>query len=173
MAKVSPDKIRNVALVGHSHDGKTMLAEAMLFAGGATDRLGKPEAGTSILDFEPEEVKRKISIGTGIAHLTWHDHKVNLLDTPGFLDFVGDVVGALHAAEGALLVVSANSGRAVGTDLAWELLRQRQIPTMVAINRMDKENADYWKAIDSLREYTPRPVPIQAPIGAEAGFRGV
>jgi elongation factor G len=173
LAKLSPDKIRNIALVGHSHDGKTMLAEAMLFAGGATERLGKPEAGTSILDFEPEEVKRKISIGTGIAHLTWHDHKVNLLDTPGFLDFVGDVVGALHAAEGAVLVVSAPGGRAVGTDLAWEHLRARSMPTLVVINKMDKENADYWKALDSLREFTPRPVAIQAPIGAEASFRGI
>jgi elongation factor G len=173
LAKLSPDRIRNVALVGHSHDGKTMLAEAMLFAGGATERLGKPEAGTSILDFEPEEVKRKISISTGIAHLTWHDHKVNLLDTPGFLDFVGDVVGALHAAEGALLVVSAPGGRAVGTDLAWEHLRARSIPTLVVINKMDKENSDYWKALDSLRDFTPRPVAIQAPIGAEASFRGV
>ncbi|HYS28956.1 MAG TPA: elongation factor G [Candidatus Limnocylindria bacterium] len=173
MGKLNPDRIRNVALVGHSHDGKTMLAEGMLFAGGATERLGKPEAGTSILDFEPEEAKRKISIGTGIAHLTWHDHKINLLDTPGFVDFVGDVVGALHAAEGALLVVSATGGRAVGTDLAWEQLRARQVPTLVVINRMDKENADFGKALDSLRDYTPRPVAIQAPIGAEAGFRGV
>jgi len=173
MAKVNPDRIRNVALVGHSHDGKTMLAEAMLFAAGATDRLGKPEAGTSILDFEPEEVKRKISMGTGIAHLPWRDHKVTLLDTPGFFDFIGDVVGALHAAEGALLVVSATGGRAVGTDMAWEHLRARQKPTLVVINKMDKENADFWRALESLREYTPRPVAIQAPIGAEAGFRGV
>ncbi len=173
MAKVSPDRIRNVALVGHSHDGKTSLAEAMLYAGGSIDRLGKPEAGNTTLDFEPEEIKRKISIGTGIAHLTWRDHKVNLLDAPGFFDFVGDVYGALWAAEGAVLVVSANAGVQVGTELAWAQLRARRLPTLVVVNKMDKENADFWKAVESLARSSPSPVAIQAPIGAEAGFRGV
>ena len=100
MARVDPEKIRNVALLGHSHDGKTSLAEAMLYAGGAVDRLGRPDAGNTTFDFEPEEIKRKISIGTAIAHLTWHDHKVNLLDTPGFQDFTGDVCGAQLGALG-------------------------------------------------------------------------
>ena len=87
MARIDPERIRNVALLGHSHDGKTSLAEAMLYAGGAVDRLGRPDAGNTTFDFEPEEVKRKISIGTAVAHLTWHDHKINLLDAPGFQDF--------------------------------------------------------------------------------------
>src|SRR6266581_4544327 len=100
MARVDPERIRNVALLGHSHDGKTSLAEAMLYAGGAVDRLGRPDAGNTTFDFEPEEIKRKISIGTAIAHVTWHDHKINLLDTPGFQDFAGDVCGALRAAGG-------------------------------------------------------------------------
>jgi len=173
MGKLNPDRIRNVALVGHSHDGKTMLAEAMLFAGGATERLGKPETGTSILDFEPEEAKRKISIGTGIAHLTWHDHKINLLDTPGFQDFAGDVYGALRAAESALLVVGASTGVVVGTELAWQQVRARDLPTVIVVNKMDKENADYWKVVDGFKEFSPRPVSIQAPIGHEAGFKGV
>ncbi len=173
MGRVDPQKIRNVALLGHSHDGKTMLAEAMLFAGGSIERLGKPESGNTTLDFEPEEIKRKISIGTAVAHLTWRDHKINLLDTPGFQDFVGEVIGALHAAEGALLVVGASSGTVVGTELAWQQLRARRLPTLVVINKMDKENADFWKALDSMREFSPRPVAIQAPIGVEAGFKGV
>jgi elongation factor G len=173
MARLDPEKIRNVALLGHSHDGKTSLAEAMLYAAGAVDRLGRPESGNTTFDFEPEEVKRKISIGTAIAHLNWRDHKVNVLDTPGFQDFVGDVIGGLHAAEGALLVVSASSGVVVGTELGWELLRQRQVPTLVVVNKMDKENADFWKAVDSFKEFSPRPVAIQAPIGEEAGFKGV
>ncbi len=173
MAKLTPDRIRNVALVGHSHDGKTSLAEAMLYAGGSIERLGKPEAGNTTLDFEPEEIKRKISIATGIAHVTWRDHKINLLDAPGFFDFVGEVSGALWAAEGALLVVSANSGMVVGTELAWEQLRARRLPTLVVVNKMDKENADFWRAVDSLSGFSPRPVAIQAPIGSEAGFRGV
>ena len=173
MAKTDPNQIRNVALLGHSHDGKTSLAEAMLFAGGAVDRLGKPDSGNSLFDFEPEEIKRKISIGTAIAHLTWRDHKVNVLDTPGFQDFVGDVVGALRAAEGALLVVSATSGVVVGTELAWEQLRSRNLPALIVVNKMDKENADFWKVVDSFKEFSPRPVAVQAPIGHEAGFTGV
>jgi elongation factor G len=173
MARVDPEKIRNIALLGHSHDGKTSLAEAMLYAGGTIDRLGRPESGNTTFDFEPEEIKRKISIGTAIAHLTWRDHKLNILDTPGFQDFIGDVIGALRAAEGALLVVNAGSGVVVGTDLGWELLRQRQVPTLVVVNKVDKENADFWKAVDSFKEFSPRPVAIQAPIGEEAGFKGV
>lgn len=173
MARLEPEKIRNVALLGHSHEGKTSLAEAMLYAGGGIERLGRPEAGTTTFDFEPEEIKRKISIGTAVAHLTWKDHKVNLLDTPGFQDFVGDVHGALRAAEGALLVVGASTGAVVGTELAWAQLRSTGMPTLVVVNKMDRENADYWKAVGSMREFTPRPVAIQAPIGEEAAFRGV
>ncbi|MDQ6692139.1 MAG: elongation factor G, partial [Candidatus Dormibacteraeota bacterium] len=173
MARLEPEKIRNVALLGHSHEGKTSLAEAMLYAGGGIERLGRPEAGTTTFDFEPEEIKRKISIGTAVAHLTWKDNKINLLDTPGFQDFVGDVHGALRAAEGALLVVGAATGAVVGTELAWAQLRATGMPTLVVVNKMDKENADYWKAVDSMREFTPRPVAIQAPIGEEAAFKGV
>ena len=173
MARIDPDKIRNVALLGHSHDGKTSLAEAMLYAGGTVDRLGRPDAGNTTFDFEPEEIKRKISIGTAIAHLSWRDYKVNLLDTPGFQDFVGDVHGALRAAEAALLVVGANTGVVVGTELGWQQVRARSLPTLIVVNKMDKENADFWKTVDSLKEFSPRPVAIQAPIGHEAGFTGV
>ena len=173
MARVDPEKIRNVALLGHSHDGKTSLAEAMLYAGGAVERLGRPDAGNTTFDFEPEEIKRKISIGTAIAHLTWHDHKINLLDTPGFQDFAGDVYGALRAAESALLVVGASTGVVVGTELAWQQVRARDLPTVIVVNKMDKENADYWKVVDAFKEFSPRPVSIQAPIGHEAAFKGV
>ncbi|TMD40371.1 MAG: GTP-binding protein, partial [Chloroflexi bacterium] len=173
MARLDPDKIRNIALLGHSHDGKTSLAEAMLYAGGTVDRLGKPDAGNTTFDFEPEEIKRKISIGASIAHLTWGDYKINLLDTPGFQDFVGDVCGALRAAEGAAIVVSANSGVVVGTELAWEQVRARNLPCLVVVNKMEKENADFWRVLDSFKEFSPRPVAIQAPIGHETGFKGV
>jgi elongation factor G len=173
MGRVDPDKIRNVALLGHSHDGKTSLAEAMLYAGGAVDRLGRTDAGNTTFDFEPEEVKRKISIGAAIAHLTWREHKINLVDTPGFQDFVGDVYGALRAVEGALLVVSGSSGVVVGTELAWQQLRARNLPTLIVINKLDKENGDYWKVVDGFKEFSPRPVSVQAPIGYEAGFKGV
>src|SRR5436309_1631111 len=173
VARIDPDKIRNVALLGHRHDGNTSLAEAMLDAGGTVERRGKPDAGNTTFDFEPEEIKRKISIGTAIAHLTWHEHKINLLDTPGFQDFAGDVCGALRAAEGALLVVGASTGVIVGTELAWQQLRARNLPTLIVVNKMDKENADYWKTVDAFKEFSPRPVAIQAPIGDEAEFSGV
>src|SRR6202162_1301042 len=100
MGRIDPERIRNVALLGHRHDGKTSQAQAMLYAGCGFDVLGRPYAGNTTFDFEPEEVKRKISIGTAVAHLTWHDHKINLLDAPGFQDFAGEVVGALRAAYG-------------------------------------------------------------------------
>ena len=145
----------------------------MLYAGGTVDRLGKPDAGNTTFDFEPEEIKRKISIGASIAHLTWGDYKINLLDTPGFQDFVGDVCGALRAAEGAAIVVSANSGVVVGTELAWEQVRARNLPCLVVVNKMEKENADFWRVLDSFKEFSPRPVAIQAPIGHETGFKGV
>src|SRR5256714_12785902 len=145
----------------------------MLYAGGTVDRLGRPDAGNTTFDFEPEEVKRKISIGTAIAHLSWRDNKINLLDSPGFQDFIGEVCGALRAAEGALLGVSASSGVVVGTELAWEQLRSRNLPTLIVVNKMDKENADFWKAVDSFKTLSPRPVAIQAPIGHEAGFKGL
>src|SRR3979409_2401448 len=114
-------------------EAKTSLAQAIVYAGGTVDRLGRPEAGNTTFDFEPEEVKRKISIGTAVAHLTWHDHKVNLLDTPGFQDFAGDVCGALRAAEGALLVVGASTGVVVGTELGWQALRSRRLPTLIVV----------------------------------------
>src|SRR5256714_5082751 len=173
MARIDPERIRNVALLGHSHDGKTSLAEAMLYAGGAVERLGRPDAGNTTFDFEPEEIKRKISIGTAIAHLTWREVKINLLDTPGFQDFAGDVHGALRAVEGALLVVGAGTGVIVGTELAWQQLRARNLPTLIVVNKMDKENGDYWRTVDGFKEFSPRPVSIQFPIGYEAGFKGV
>src|SRR2546430_2727522 len=145
----------------------------MLYAGGTVDRLGRPDAGNTTFDFEPEEIKRKISMRAAIAHLTWREQKINLLDTPGFQDFTGDVCGALRAAEGALLVVGASTGVIVGTELAWQQLRARNLPTLVVVNKMDKENADYWKTVDAFKEFSPRPVAIQAPIGHEAEFTGV
>src|SRR5206468_12967749 len=107
----------------------------MLYAGGTVDRLGRPDAGNTTFDFEPEEIKRKISIGTAIAHVTWHDHKINLLATPGFQDFAGDVYGALRAAESALLVVGASTGLVVGTDPAWQQLRRGDVLAVVVVHK--------------------------------------
>ncbi|HLQ61975.1 MAG TPA: elongation factor G [Candidatus Acidoferrales bacterium] len=169
-----PDKIRNVVILGHSHDGKTTLAEAMLHAAGATARVGSTDAGTAALDFEPEEVKRKISINLGVAHLEHAGHKLNLLDAPGFLDFVGQVLSGLRAAEGALVVVSATGGLAVGTEVAWEHCNRTQKPRLVVVNKLDKEHSDFFSALAAMRaQLSPRPVALHFPIGAETEFRGV
>src|SRR5437764_6705734 len=174
MPKYGPDLIRNVAILGHSHEGKTTLAEAMLFATGATGRMGSTDAGTAALDFEPEEQKRKISINLAVASVELDGYKVNLLDTPGFFDFAGQVNSALAAAEGALVVVGAGPQLAVGTEVAWERLNRDAKPRMVVVNKMDKEHADFFGALDAMRaQLSPKPVALQVPIGAEAGFRGV
>ncbi len=174
MPVYGPDKIRNVVVVGHSHEGKTTLAEAMLHASGAIQRMGSTDQGTAALDFDPEEQKRNISISLGIGHAVHNGVKVNILDAPGFFDFAGQVAAGLRAAEGALLVVSASPGVAVGTEIAWEQLARRATPRLVVVNKMDKENADYFGALDAIRELlSPKPVALHLPIGSEAAFRGV
>ncbi|HEV1997110.1 MAG TPA: elongation factor G [Candidatus Dormibacteraeota bacterium] len=174
MAKFTPQNIRNIAILGHSHDGKTSLAEALLHSAGAIPRLGGTDAGTATMDFEPEEQKHKISIGAGVAHLEWKDTKINLVDCPGFADFIGEAVGALRAVEAAMVVVGANSGVSVGTEAAWELLSEKGEPRLVVINKMDKENADFLGVLRILQEtFEPKPVPLHLPIGSEAGFKGV
>ena len=174
MAKTPPEKIRNVAILGHSHDGKTTLAEALLFAAGAVPRMGSTDSGSATLDFDPEEQKRNISISLGIGHLDWKGHKVNLLDCPGFGDFVGETLGALRAVEAAMVTVGATSGVAVGTEFAWELLSERKEPRIVVVTKMDKEHADFFGALTQVQQrFEPKPVPMQLPIGNESSFRGV
>src|SRR5215471_113329 len=174
MPRYGPDHIRNVAILGHSREGKTTLAEAMLFATGAIARMGSTDAGTAALDFEPEEQKRKISINLAIGCVEQDGCKVNLLDTPGFFDFAGQVSSALAAAEGALVVVSASSQLAVGTEVSWERLNESDKPRLVVVNKMDKEHADFYGALDAMRaQLTPKPVALHLPIGTEAAFRGV
>jgi elongation factor G len=163
-----------VAILGHSHEGKTTLAEAMLHASGAVARMGSTDNGTAALDFEPEEHKRNISINLGVGHLEHDGYKINLLDTPGFFDFAGQVLSALRVAEGSLVVVSANAGLAVGTEVAWEHLNRSSKPRLVVVNKMDKEHADFYGAVDAMRaQLTPKPVPLHLPIGAESAFKGV
>ncbi|HXA41896.1 MAG TPA: elongation factor G [Candidatus Solibacter sp.] len=173
MSSYTPETIRNIAILGHSHDGKTTLAEAMLVAAGAIPRMGSTDAGTATLDFEPEEQKHNISIGAGIGHLDWEGTKINLVDCPGFADFTGEAIGGLRAAEAAMVVVSAGSGVAVGTEAAWELLAERGEPRLVVINKLDKENADFAGTLAAMQHLEPKPVPLHLPVGAEAGFKGV
>ena len=173
MSTPTPERIRNVAVVGHSHDGKTTLCEALLHTAGATQRLGSTDQGTSILDHEPEEQRRSISIGTALAHCDWKDTRINLLDAPGFQDFAGELTQALTGADAAMLVVAATGSVPVGAEMALEMIRAAGIPALIVVNKMDKENAAYEATVDALREaYGRKPIAIAVPIGAAATFRG-
>src|SRR5436190_1853342 len=170
----SADKIRNVVLLGHSHDGKTMLAEAMLFASGAVARMGSPDQATATTDFEPEEHRRKISITLGVAFAEHNGHKINIIDAPGFFDFAGQVISGLRAAEGVVVVVGPTAQLAVGTEVAWEFCNRSSKPRIVVVNKLDKENSDFYGAVAAMREtLSPRPFPLHLPIGAEQDFRGI
>jgi elongation factor G len=173
-ADYPPDKIRNVVLLGHSHDGKTTLAEAMLFASGAIPRLGSPDQQTATMDFEPEEQRRKISINLGVGFAEHNGFKINILDAPGFFDFTGQVLSGLRAAEGAVVVVGPNDHLAVGTEIAWELCNRTSKPRIVVVNKLDKEHSDFYGAVTAMREHlSPRPFPLHLPIGSEQDFRGI
>lgn len=174
MKSFPTERIRNVAVVGHGGTGKTSLVEAMLFLAKATDRLGKVDDGTATTDFDPEEQRRKHTINASLAPLEWKDHKVNLIDAPGYPDFVGEVVGALRVVEGAVVVVDAVAGVQVQTEVAWRLADQGDVSRIVVVNRLDRENASFDRALQSLRNrFGTKVAPIQIPIGAEGSFSGV
>ncbi len=174
MAEYNSIQLRNIALVGHGKSGKTSIAENCLFKCGATNRVGKTDDGTSVLDYAPEEVKRKMTIDTALAACEWQGYKINLLDTPGYPDFTGDVKSSLTACESALVVVSAVSGIEVETDKAWKYCEELSLPRAIFINKMDREHADFDKVVAELRaKYGKGVVPIQVPIGSEASFQGV
>lgn len=172
MKKYDTERIRNIALVSHGGAGKTSLVEAALFLSGATTRIGKVEEGTTVTDHDPEEIKRQISISTSLAPVEWADHKLNLLDTPGFFDFVGEVASALRVADAALVVVEAVSGVEVGTEKM--MAYAAHLPKVVFVSKMDRENANFTRVLSQLREsFGNRVVPAQLPIGAFESFKGV
>jgi len=172
--KYGTEFLRNVALLGHGGAGKTSLAEAMLFVAKGINRLGRVDDGTSIMDFDPEETRRGITINTSLAPVEWKDNKINILDTPGYFDFVGDVIAAVTVADSALLVVCASSGVEVGTEKAWDQLEEANLPRTIFINKMERENANFSKVIDELRDhFGPKIVPVQLPIGNGEAFSGI
>jgi len=166
--------IRNVALVAHHGVGKTSLAEAMLFQAKATNRIGRIADGSTMLDHSPEEVSRQITIDLGLAQFEFLGHKINLLDTPGYADFVGDVYSALRVADSAILVLRAATGVEVGTEVVWEVLKQEKTPLLVVVNMMDKEHANFDAAVKSCHDRLGlNAVPVQIPIGEAEKFHGV
>ncbi|MBL8132681.1 MAG: elongation factor G [Anaerolineae bacterium] len=175
MREYTSDKIRNVALVGHQSSGKTSLVEALLFNSGALSRLGRIEEKTTASDWEDDEKERGLSLSTSLLPIEFNDHKINILDTPGYTDFQGEVKNAIRVADSVVVVVDAVSGVEVGTELAWQYAEVYQQPIIVTINKVDRENASFERTMDSLRQSFPdyKFVPVMIPIGEEANFKGV
>jgi len=174
MKEYTTEFIRNVALVSHSSAGKTMLAEAFLHFTGATTRLGKVEDGTTVSDFEDEEIRRGISLSTALIPVEYRDTKINILDTPGYTDFVGEVISALSVADSALVLVDAVAGAEVGTEIAWNYCDEFKLPRIVVINKMNRDNANFKKALDTMSTISEtRLIPVQLPWGERAEFKGV
>src|SRR5215468_11195907 len=167
-------KIRNIGIVGHGGVGKTSLVEAMLFAAGAVTRLGRVDDGTTTTDFDPDEIKRKISLNTTVAHCDYRGHRLNLIDTPGYGDFVADARAGLRVAGAAVIVVDAVAGVQVQTEKVWKHAAEYGLPRIVVINRLDRERADFFRALESLQKRLKGLLcPLQIPVGAEASFSGV
>lgn len=174
MKQYTPDKIRNVAIVGHGGAGKTMLVEHMLYTAGATDRVGTVEAGNTQSDYDPLEVRRKISISASVTPLEYHDHKINLIDVPGFPDFAGDLNAVAEVVGSFIFVVEAKADLDVGFDLAWEIAEKHNLAKCIYINKLERDNADYEGLIDTLHQrYGRRIVNVQIPIGRQTTFSGI
>ncbi len=167
------DHIRNIAFLGHGGCGKTTLAEAVLYSAKLTNRMGRVEDGNTISDFDKEEASRSISISTSIIPIEWQNYKINLLDTPGYFDFIGEVQSALKAAGGTVILVDATSGVEVGTEKAWDFIADSKKPTFIFINKMDRENANFDKVLNDLRErFGKKIAPFQIPLGENENFVG-
>lgn len=174
MHHVDSSKIRNVVLLSHSGAGKTSLAEAMLFNAGVINRLGSVIDGTTVSDYDPAEVKRQISINLSLLPCEWRGHKLNVIDTPGYPDFVGEVKAGLRVSEGAIVVVCAVSGVEVGTEQVWGYVNEAKLPCLVFVNKMDRENANFFNVLKDMQaKLGAKCVPIQLPIGSQKDFRGV
>jgi len=174
MREYASEAIRNVAVVGHGASGKTSLVDALAFVSGASKRHGSIKDGTTLTDTSPEEIERQYSISLGCAFAEWNDAKVNLIDTPGFLDFQGDAIAGLTAADGALVVVAAATGVEAGTERMFREAVARQDPVLFVISMMDKDHADFDRAYGMIKNrLTPKVVPVEIPIGAGSGFSGV
>jgi elongation factor G len=174
MHQYTPENIRNVVLLSHSGAGKTSLAEAMLYNAGAITRLGKVDQGNTTSDYDPDEVKRKISLYLSLLPCEWQGIKVNILDVPGYPDFVGEVKAGIRVADAAIFVVCAASGVEVGTELTWSYAEDKKLPRMIYINKINRENADFFRVIEIIRgKFGNQCLPLTIPIGAQDKFEGI
>ena len=174
MREYTGSEIHSVAVVGHGASGKTTLVDALAFASGTSKRHGSVNDGSALTDFAPEELERKYSINVGCAFAEWMDAKINLIDTPGYLDFQGDAIAGLAAADGALVVVSATAGVEVGTELMFREAIERRDPVLFVVSLLDKEHASFHRAFESIRErLTSKVIPVEIPVGEGAEFNAI
>ena len=174
MREYKSEDIRNIAVVGHGASGKTTLVDALAFVSGSSKRHGSVKDGTALTDFDPEETGRGFSISLSCAHAEWMDTKINLLDTPGYSDFQGEAIAGLHAADGALVVVSATGGVEVGTTRMFNEAMERKDPVLFVVSMMDKEHASFDNVFEAIKgELTPRVIPVEVPIGEAHEFHGI
>jgi elongation factor G len=166
--------IRNVAFVGHGASGKTTLVDALAFVSGSSRRHGSVKDGTTLTDYTPDEIDRKHSIGLSVAYAEWMDVKLNLIDTPGYLDFFGEAVTGLHTADSAVVVISATSGVEVGTEKVWEVCDRLHLPRIIFVSQMDKEHANFERVFQDIKDHlSPKVVPVEIPLGEGPQFHGV
>ncbi|MFZ5917060.1 MAG: elongation factor G [Chloroflexota bacterium] len=174
MKSFKTEELRNISLLGHGGSGKTSLAEAMLFASGATNRMGRVEDGTTVADFDEEEIERRISLSAAMVPCEWRSAKINVIDTPGYADFIGEVRQAVRVSDTVAILVDAVAGAEVGTAVVWNLADEAGVPRIVIINKMDRDNANFERALESLQEHFDAMfVPFQLPLGSQSDFRGV
>jgi len=174
MKDYTAEKLRNIALVGHGASGKTTLAAAFLFNSGVTTRLTKVDKGNTVTDFEPEEIERKITIGSAMCFVEYKDHKINIVDTPGYSNFLWDTRASLRAVDAAAVLIDGVAGVEVGTEKVWEMLEESGLPRIMIINKLDRENASFNRTMESIHQFFGRRVvPVQIPVGEEKNFRGI
>ncbi|MGQ9801110.1 MAG: elongation factor G [Candidatus Saccharicenans sp.] len=174
MADFSPEKLRNIAFIGHGSSGKTSLTAALLFAGGVTTRLTKVDKGNTLTDYDPEEIERKISINSAPCFVEWKGNRINIIDTPGYSSFLWDTRASLRAVDSALVVVCGVAGVEVGTEKVWEMLEELKLPRMLVVNKLDRENSNFNRTVDEIQQFFGRQaIPVQIPVGEEKNLAGV
>jgi elongation factor G len=175
MKRAEPTQIRNIGTFGHGGEGKTSLVEAILFNTGENTRLGRVDEGSSLMDFEPEEMNRKISISASLSHFEWNKHQFHIIDTPGYANFIAEAKASMRVVDGAIIVVSGNSGVKVQTETVWGYANEFQVPRILYVSKMDTERANFLKVVEEVKKTFPShpAVPVQLPIGGEGNFKGV
>ncbi len=174
MKNYSTEKLRNISIIGHGGSGKTTLTESMLFYSGATQRIGRVEDGTTTTDYDADEIKKQITINATIAPVEWKDSRINFIDTPGYFDFVGEVISSLRVVEAVLVTLCSVSGVEVGTEKVWKLASELNLPRIFFMNKIDRENANFEKTLaEAQQQFGANVIPLQLPIGSEEDFKGI